>query len=199
MALTQILQSLVKRLDRLQAQNRSPILKLNLEIRRGVVVRDVACKGWERFNPSAPSLCSTADHELRWPAGRIRQETFMRYRSLFGVLFLGCAMVGFTSCTTSPSLTSIVVSPNTMNFGGAGLTGQLIATGYYTHPDHPAITRDITHEVSWQSAATQCVTVTNTGFITSGANICSNILITASSPGFNGLISGTMTVNVTQP
>jgi hypothetical protein len=86
-----------------------------------------------------------------------------------------------------------------MNFGGAGLTGQLIATGSYTHPGHPPITRDITDEVTWQSSATQCVTVTNTGFITSGGNICSNILVTASAPGFNGLISGNMTVNVTQP
>ena len=35
--------------------------------------------------------------------------------------------------------------------------------------------------------------------ITSGANTCSNSLITASSQGFHGIITGTMTVNVTQP
>ncbi|HEY1648076.1 MAG TPA: hypothetical protein VGF96_08850 [Terracidiphilus sp.] len=122
----------------------------------------------------------------------------MRYRLFLGAMLVTCLMVPLTSCTSSPSLTSITVSPNTMNFGGAGLTGQLIATGSYTHPDHPPITRDITDEVTWESSATQCVTVTSTGFITTGGNICSNILVTASAPGFNGLISGTMTVNVTQ-
>jgi hypothetical protein len=123
----------------------------------------------------------------------------MRYRPLLGVLALACALVPSTSCTVSPSLTSIVVSPSTMNFGGAGLQAQLIATGYYTHPDHPAITRDITDQVSWQSSAMQCVTVSNTGMLISGSDVCSNILVTASAPGYNGLISGTMTVNVTQP
>jgi hypothetical protein len=144
---------------------------------------------------SLKSFALSLDHQSKWPS----QEISMRYRSLLGVASLACALASLTSCTTSPSLTSIVVNPTTMNFGGSGLTGQLIATGYYTHPDHPAVTRDITNQVSWQSAATQCVTVTQTGFITSGPNICSNILVTASSPGFNGLISGSMTVNVTQP
>lgn len=32
-----------------------------------------------------------------------------------------------------------------------------------------------------------------------GQNTCSGILVMASMPGFNGLITGTMTVNVTQP
>jgi hypothetical protein len=123
----------------------------------------------------------------------------MRYRPLLGALVLLCVTVPLTSCITSPSLTSITVSPNTMNFGGAGLTAQLTATGYYTHPEHPPITRDITTQVTWESSATQCVTVTNTGFLTTGGNICSNILVTASAPGFNGLISGAMTVNLTQP
>lgn len=122
----------------------------------------------------------------------------MRYRALMGAVLMAFVLP-FTSCTTSPGLTSIVVSPSTMNFGGAGLTAQLTAIGYYTHPNHPPITKDITTQVTWKSSSTDCVTVTNTGFITTGGNICSNILVTASSPGFNGLISGTMTVNVTQP
>jgi hypothetical protein len=85
-----------------------------------------------------------------------------------------------------------------MNFGGAGLTTQLTATGYYTHPNHPAETKDITDQVTWKSSTPECVTVNATGFITSGHNVCSNIPVTASAPGFNGLISGSMTVNVTQ-
>ncbi len=123
----------------------------------------------------------------------------MRDRSLLPALLLLGLVVPFTSCTTSPSLTSITVTPTTVNFGGTGATTQLTAIGSYTHPGHPAETKDITDQVTWASSTTQCVTVSNTGLITSGQNICSGILVTASMPGFNGLITGTMTVNVTQP
>jgi hypothetical protein len=119
-------------------------------------------------------------------------------RFCFGAFLLAGLVLPITSCTSSPSLTSITVSPSTMNFGGAGLTTQLTATGYYTHPNHPAETKDITDEVTWASSTPECVTVSSTGFITSGHNVCSNIPVTASAPGFNGLISGSMIVNVTQ-
>jgi hypothetical protein len=88
-----------------------------------------------------------------------------------------------------------------MNFTGAGLHTQLTATGYYTHPDHAAKTADITDQVTWTSSTPECVTVNNTdkkGYITSGSNTCTDIPVTASAPGFNGTISGSMTVNVTQ-
>jgi hypothetical protein len=86
-----------------------------------------------------------------------------------------------------------------MNFSGPGLTTQLTAVGHYTRPNHADVTKDITSEVTWASSTAQCVTVSSTGVITSGTNICSGILITASAQGFHGLIQGTMTVNVTQP
>jgi len=119
-------------------------------------------------------------------------------RFCFGALLLAGLVLPITSCSDSPSLTSIVVSPSSMNFGGAGLTTQLTATGSYTHPNHPAETKNITDEVTWASSTPECVTVSSTGLITSGSNVCTNILVTASAPGFNGLISGSMTVNVTQ-
>jgi len=120
-------------------------------------------------------------------------------RSLFKALMLIGIALPIASCTSSPSLTSIVVTPSTMNFGGPGLTTQLTATGYYTHPGHAAETQNITDQVAWASSTPACVTVSSTGLITSGANVCSNIPVTASAPGYNGLISGSMTVNVTQP
>jgi hypothetical protein len=123
----------------------------------------------------------------------------MRNRSLFGALLLTVAVIPITSCMSSASLTSITINPATINFGGAGLTVQLIATGYYNRPKHATYTRDITNEVNWISAATGCVTVDQNGLITSGANICSNIPVTASAQGFHGFISAFMTVNVTQP
>ncbi len=123
----------------------------------------------------------------------------MRYRPPVGAMLLLGMLLPLTSCVNSPSLTSIVISPSSMNFGGAGLTAQLTAIGYYSHPNHPAETKDITDQVTWASSAVGCVTVNNTGMITAGENTCSNILVSASAPGFPGLITATMTVNVTQP
>ena len=123
----------------------------------------------------------------------------MRNRSLLGALLITGLLLPVTSCISSPDLTSIVVTPAVMNFGGAGLTTQLTAIGYYTRPNHAPITKNITNEVNWTSTTNDCVTVTSTGLITSGQNICSGIQITASSQGFHGYIYGTMIVNVTQP
>lgn len=123
----------------------------------------------------------------------------MRYRSPAGALLLLGIALPLTSCVQSPSLTSITISPTTVNFGGAGLNEQLTATGYYTHPGHPAETKNITDEVNWASSAIECVTVNSSGMLTSGSNSCSNILVTASAQGFNGYISANMSVNITQP
>lgn len=122
----------------------------------------------------------------------------MFQRSIFRALLLVGILAPLSSCGTSPSLTSITVTPGVMNFGGAGLTTQLTATGAYTHPGHPAELKDITNQVTWASATVQCVTVSSSGLITSQNNTCSNITVSASAPGFSGLISGSMSVNVTQ-
>lgn len=123
----------------------------------------------------------------------------MRNRSLLGALLITGVLIPITSCISSPSLTSITVSPSVMNFGGPGLHTQLTAIGSYTHPNHEPVTKDITTQVNWASATPECVTVSSTGYIESQGNICSGILITASMQGFHGIIQGTMTVNVTQP
>lgn len=123
----------------------------------------------------------------------------MRNRSLLGALIITGILIPITSCISSPSLTSITVSPSVMNFGGPGLHTQLTAIGSYTRPNHAPVTRDITNEVNWASATPECVTVSSTGYIESQGNICSGIIITASMQGFHGIIQGTMTVNVTQP
>ena len=123
----------------------------------------------------------------------------MRNRSLLGALLITGVLIPITSCISSPSLTSIVVTPNVVNFGGQGVTSQLTATGTYTRPNHAAVTKDITTQVVWASATPECVTVNATGYIESQQNICSGILVTASMQGFHGIIQGTMTVNVTQP
>jgi hypothetical protein len=117
---------------------------------------------------------------------------------LKALLFAGL-LLPLDSCLTQASLSSIAVTPTTMSFGGPGLSTQLTAMGTYTHGTHPASTINITDQVTWASSTPECVTVSSTGLITSGDNTCSNILVTATAPGFNGVITGTMTVNVTQP
>ena len=121
----------------------------------------------------------------------------MRYRSL-SALLLTASLVLLNACVSNPSLTSIVVTPGVMNFGGSGLTTQLTAIGHYTRPNHADVTKDITSLVTWKSATVDCVTVSSTGLITSGGNTCSGIPVSASMPGFHGIIIGSMTVNVTQ-
>ena len=123
----------------------------------------------------------------------------MRHRSLLGVLLLVGLTLPLTSCSVDPALTSITIIPNNITFGGAGLTAQLTAIGNYTRPGHAAVTKDITDSVTWQSSAAGCVTVSSTGLLTSGANICSGIVVTAAAPGFHGDIVGQMTVTTTAP
>ena len=55
----------------------------------------------------------------------------MRNRSLLGALLITGVLIPITSCVSTPSLTSIVVSPSVMDFGGSGLTTQLTAIGHY--------------------------------------------------------------------
>ena len=123
----------------------------------------------------------------------------MPHRSLLGVALLVGLTLPLTSCSVDPALTSITIIPSTITFGGAGLTAQLTAVGTYTRPSHAAVTKDITDSVTWQSSSVGCVTVSNTGMITSGVDVCSGIVVTAAAPGFHGDIVGQMTVNVTAP
>ncbi len=132
----------------------------------------------------------------------------MRYRSLLGISLLACALVPFTSCTSSPSLTSIVITPSTYTItlatseSGCGYYGgywSYEATGYYTHPGHTAKTEDITDQVTWTSLAPIMVTISSTGVATPTGCATGTSQITASAPGFNGTIIGASTFTVQLP
>jgi trimeric autotransporter adhesin len=127
-----------------------------------------------------------------------------------GLLLLLCPLAFVTSCS-SPSLTSIVISPSTFTTSLAFLPNgevapaneqvwtQYTATGYYSHPNHPAITKDLTDQVTWVSYTPLLVTVNSSGVasVTGAATGLSQI--TATMPGFNGLIisnASTITVNL---
>jgi len=134
----------------------------------------------------------------------------MRNRISLGMFLLAGLLFPLASCTNDPSLTSIVISPSTVSVelakaGAAQGRTQYTAIGYYTHPNHSAITKDLTNQVTWASSDTQVATVTNTGLATAtgynavtGEAWIGNSQITASAPGFNGLIvSNASTFTVT--
>ena len=136
----------------------------------------------------------------------------MFHRSTLSALLLSVALLSVVSCTSSPSLTSITISPSSytttlvLTASGAsaptGLQGQtlLTATGNYAHPGHPAETRDLTSQVTWLSYTPELVTVSPTGVATVTGSAIGTTQITASMPGFNGdVISNASTFTVTLP
>jgi len=120
----------------------------------------------------------------------------MRDRSLLGALLLIGLVVPLTSCNSSPSLTSIQITPNSISLVD-GASVHFTAIGSYTHPNHPAVTRDITSQVTWSSDAPQVATVSTAGVCT-GVGI-GTIQVSARMQGFNGLISASADVSVTAP
>lgn len=131
-------------------------------------------------------------------------------RNSLKALVLIAALLPIASCS-SPSLTSITISPATftttlvLTASGAPAppSGQVwtqyTATGSYTHPGHPAMTKDLTNQVTWMSFTPLLVTINSSGVATVAGNGTGFTQIAASMPGFNGdIISNmsTFTVNV---
>jgi Bacterial Ig-like domain (group 2) len=122
----------------------------------------------------------------------------MRDRLFLGALLLAGMVVPLTSCSVTPALTSIAVSPSTLT-ATAGVTWQFTAIGTYTRPGHAPVTKDITNSVTWSSGSAQMVTVSSTGFATVTGISYGNTQISATSPGFHGIIIGTSDVTVPKP
>jgi hypothetical protein len=124
----------------------------------------------------------------------------MRNRSLGALLLLG-AVIPFSSCGVDPALTSIQLVPDTFTalLGTCGETqvqAHFTAIGTFTRPNHAAVTRDITNQVTWKSFDTQLLIIDNTGLFTvtscanPGSTFNSDILVSASAQGFHGIIIG---------
>jgi hypothetical protein len=128
------------------------------------------------------------------------------------MLALSLFMLPVTSCTDDPSLTSIVISPSSFTTTLVLLSNgepappseqlwtQYTATGYYTHPGHAPITKDITDKVTWLSYTPLLVTVSSSGVATVAGGAVGFSQITASMPGFHGdVISNISTFTVDLP
>lgn len=124
-------------------------------------------------------------------------------RSLGAVLILAFLLASL-SCARDQQLVGISVKPDTENFGAAdpALNVQLRALGTYIHP---AVTKDITDQVVWDSNTPNMVTVNSTGLLAPAGFACGNSLVSAtvttnhsngnrSSSG--ALVTGYMTANV---
>src|SRR5258708_6866101 len=91
------------------------------------------------------------------------------FRSV-GTLALVALLVAMSSCAHDQRLVGITIQPTTVTFGDAnipvaadlGLAVQLRALGTYIHP---AVTKDITNQVTWASDDIQDVTVNSTGLL----------------------------------
>ena len=121
------------------------------------------------------------------------------HRCIKALLLIGL-LAPLVSCETSPSLTSIVISPTNPTIGlavngngsiappGAQIAVNYRAIGYYTHPDHPAETRDLTDQVTWRTDIPDLVTISAEGVATPALKAIGFCDITASMEGFNGVI-----------
>lgn len=126
----------------------------------------------------------------------------MRNRLFWSALSV-CPLLLITSCLNDPSLTSIVVTPGTYTAqlapcGNPQVTTNFTATGYYTRPNHAAVTKDITDQVTWTSLTPNMVTIGSTGSATVTCQMWGSTQISASASGFHGDIIGYATFNVTQ-
>ncbi len=135
----------------------------------------------------------------------------MRYRPLLGILLISALMVPLTSCTNDPSLTQIVISPSAFNTtlvllpnGDAAPSSeqtwtQYKALGYYTHPNHQPIIKDITNQVTWLSYTPLLVTMNNSGIATVTGWGTGYTSIQATMNGFHGLVTSNQSTFTVQP
>jgi len=121
-------------------------------------------------------------------------------------------VASITSCGSTPSLTSIVISPTsfttTLAFLADGavappadqISTNFKAIGYYTRPGHPAATKDITDSVTWFSFTPDLVTVNSTGVAVPAGLAVGFTQIWASAPGYDGdIVSNAATYTVDLP
>jgi trimeric autotransporter adhesin len=125
----------------------------------------------------------------------------MRVRSSWvGAMLLVGALVPLTSCSVNPALTSIAVSPGSVETSMTnGLYIAFTAIGSYTRPGHAAVTKDITDQVTWTSSWPQFVVVNSTGIAMVTGYGSGSGAINAAAPGFHGDIVGSATFKIDAP
>lgn len=90
----------------------------------------------------------------------------MIYRAVACCMLLVALGTFLISCASSPTLSSIQVTPATAAVALTGQTVQFRALGTYVNGGHPTQTRDITDSVTWASSDTTAATINSTGLAT---------------------------------
>jgi hypothetical protein len=103
---------------------------------------------------------------------------------------LALAVVG----CTSTQVDSITISPASQSLT-AGQTTQFTATGTVGHGSHPSGSENVTTMVTWASSAPAVATVSSTGNATAVST--GSTSITATMPGYGGVLSASATLTVT--
>jgi hypothetical protein len=117
----------------------------------------------------------------------------MIYR--FVVSCLAIALAAFlVSCSSSPTLSSIQVTPATAIIGTVGGATQFSATGTYVRSGHPSTSQSITTGVTWASSSTDVATVNASGLATAVGNGITSITATMTSA--NGAVVGSANLTV---
>ncbi|MGA7906564.1 MAG: Ig-like domain-containing protein [Candidatus Sulfotelmatobacter sp.] len=133
-----------------------------------------------------------------------------KWFGIVGLVAAAAVLFSLSSCARDQELLSISITPSTETFGAAnipvsddqGLNVQLRALGSYVHP---AVTKDITDQVTWASNTPDLATVDASGVVTATGLACGGSLISAtvqtnksaggrSSSG--AIVTGYMTTNV---
>jgi len=112
-------------------------------------------------------------------------------RTLLKALFLASFVVSLIGCATN-QVDSITVTPGT-DSTSIGKVVQYTATATVGHAGHAP--KNVTNTVNWSSSDTTVATVSATGLATAVGS--GSATITASIPGFGGLVSGTAAMVVT--
>jgi Bacterial Ig-like domain (group 2)/Divergent InlB B-repeat domain len=109
-------------------------------------------------------------------------------------LSLAALVLFLSGCAADPGLVSMAITPSTgaTTLHASGETVQFKAMGTFQRGNHPATTRDITNEVTWESSNPSVATINSAGLVTcvsSGRSI-----ITATYQSGLGPVSGTTDV-----
>ncbi|HEY6768659.1 MAG TPA: hypothetical protein VI386_28190 [Candidatus Sulfotelmatobacter sp.] len=121
-----------------------------------------------------------------------------KWFSLAALTGLALALLQAQSCGFNRHLTSITVQPSGATFGGIdpSLVVNFKAFGNYTHP---AQTKDITDQVSWQSNTPQVATVTSSGAVSPNTNCGTSGIFATMDDGGSQVVSNSATITVQGP
>ena len=112
------------------------------------------------------------------------------------ILALSSALLALTfvvSCSQTPQLSSIVVTPTSATIPNAGSTAQFQATGTFLNGKNGgANMQNLTDQVTWTSSVSSVATINSTGLATATGEGTTTITAT----GGNGGVTGTATLTV---